>query len=503
VITIDSAPLGLDDLLRIADGAQVELGPDARSRIAAARTIVDAAVRGPDLVYGLNTGLGHLANTRVPDDEIGAYQDAIVLSHVGGFGPALPSRVVRAAMATRLAGIARGGAGATQAVADGFAALLNAHVHPVVPQVGSVGASDLMQMAAIGAVLIGKGQAEYAGRVLDGGEALRRAGIEPVRLGPKDGLAIVSANGVAVGHAAIVVARALDVADLADVVVAASLEAIGGNPSIVEPAIADAKPVHGQREAADHIRALLAGSERCVADARRSVQDALSFRVAPQVHGALRELVRFARQSVEVELGASDDNPLVSIEEARLISNGNFEPILMALAVDGLRPALAHVGQLSDRRLSHLWTADFGLIDPMASSVLRELQESIGGPLWRYAAAARYAELRELAAPATLDIGPLDNGVEDHATNAPGTVRRTEQALEALEDILAVELVMAREAVDPASGALGIGAQTAFGQLGQILAAHAGRASNDAHAAVRDGLRARILPAVRKAVAAS
>jgi histidine ammonia-lyase len=503
VITIDELPLGVDELLRIADGAQVELGSGARARIRAAREIVDTAVHGPDLIYGLNTGLGHQANQRVADDEIAAYQEAIVVSHLGGLGPALPPRVVRAAMATRLCGIARGGAGATEAVADGLVALLNAGVYPIVPQVGSVGASDLMHMASIGAVLIGHGHAEYGGEVVDGAVALRRAGIEPIALGPKDGLAIVSANGVAVGHAAIVVARALDVADLADIVVVASLEAIRGNPSIVDSAIADAKPVPGQREAADHIRALLAGSERCMPGATTSVQDALSFRVAPQVHGAYRELVGFAREAVEVELNANDDNPLVSIADGRMISNGNFEPILMALAFDALRPAIAHVGQLSDRRLSHLWTADFGLIDPMIPSVLRELQETIGGPLWRYAAAARYAELRELAGPATLDIGPLDNGVEDHATNAPGTVRRTEEALAILEDILAVELVMARATVDPSAGSLGVGAKTAFEVVAEILGSAGGRASNEIHATVRDALTTRVLPAVRAALVAS
>src|SRR5439155_11232367 len=250
-VTIDAAPLTIPELLQVADGMPIAIGGAARERIRAGRRIVDEAVHGTELVYGLNTGLGHLANERVSDEVLADYQEGIVRSHVGGLGPPLPARVVRAAMAARVAGFCRGGSGASEPVADGLVALLNAGVHPIVPSVGSVGASDLMHMAAIAEVLIGGGHAELRGDLLGGGEALRRANLEPVRLAPKDGLALVSANGVAVGHGAIVIARALDVADVADIVLVGSLEGIGGNPSIVDPAVADAKPVRGQRESAD------------------------------------------------------------------------------------------------------------------------------------------------------------------------------------------------------------------------------------------------------------
>jgi histidine ammonia-lyase len=500
-VTISDAPLSITDLLRIAAGSRVDLSAAAASQIGASRDVVENALRGTELIYGLNTGLGHLRNERIPDEMLIDYQDAIIASHVGGIGPSLPTEVVRAAMAVRLNGIARGGSGASQAVADMLAALLNAGVHPIVPTVGSVGDSDLMHMAAIGDVALGRGEAEYQGERLSGGEALRRAGLAPVALAPKDGLALISANGVSIGHGALVVARAAEVAEVADIVLASSLEAIGGNPSIVDPAVARAKPVEGQRQAADHVRALLSGSVRCEPGGPASVQDALSFRVGPQVHGAFRELIRLATDAVELELNASDDNPLVSAQDGRMISNGNFAPMLMALAFDALRPAIAHVGQLSDRRLSHLWSAEFGMPETMLPDGLRRLRATMGGPLWRYAAAARYTELRSLAAPATLDVGPLDMGVEDHSTNAPETVRRTDQALDVLEDILAVELAMARVAIDPAAGRIGVGAQTAFGVLQDVLDGFPPtRISNDAHAAIREALRQRVLPAVRAAL---
>ncbi len=486
-VRIGADPVSLDEIVRIADGAGVVLEPAAVDRIRAGRAIVDAAVTGPDLVYGLNTGLGHLRNVRVDVDALRAYQVAIVVGHAGGIGPPLPTGIVRAAMAVRLVGIVRGGSGASVAVAEALAAALNGGVHPIVATTGSVGASDLMHMADIGLVLIGQGRAEFRGEIVPGGEALRRAGLAPVVLEPKDGLALVSANGVAVGRAALVVRRATAAAAAADLVGAVSLEAIGANPSILEPAVAVAKPVAGQADAAAHIRALLSGSERCRADAPRSVQDPLSFRVMPQVHGALRAFVDLAADAVATELAAMDDNPLVAIDEGRMISNGNFEPIVLALSMDALRPALAHVGQLADRRLGHLWTAVWASLETVDAEELERIGRDALGAVVRYAAATRAATLRGLAGPASLDIGPLDQSVEDHATNAPETAARTDEALDALEDILAIELLMAAGIIRRGSlaSSLGRGTGAAFSRIDRLIDDAADRSSAEIVAEVR------------------
>ena len=492
-VTIDIGPTSLDDLVRIAHGSRVELAPDARARIEASRAIVDAAVAGPDLVYGLNTGLGHMRDQRVDVETLGAYQEAIVAGHVGAIGEPLPTDVVRAAMAARVIGISRGGSGASPAVADALVGMLNEGVHPVVGEVGSVGASDLMHMAAIGQVALGAGRAEFRGRTVDGGEALRAAGLTSLKLGPKDGLALISANGVSIGHAALMLERAASLADAADVVFAISLEAIHGNPSIVAGAVAAAKPVAGQIVAANRIRSFLAGSARCTPGGAASVQDPLSFRVAPQVHGALRTFIAFAADAVAIELNAMDDNPLVAIDERQIYSNGNFHPMVLALAVDALRPALAHVGQLSDRRLDHLWKLAFP--ETMTPEVMARLPES--GVLLRYAAAVRAGDLRALARPVTLDIGPLDLGVEDHATNAPTAVARTLEALDALTDVFAVELLSDRWIISQAaSGNLGRGTSAALAALDATLAeVPAGATNGDRHVAVRSALVGSILAA--------
>jgi histidine ammonia-lyase len=459
-VRVAAAPLTIADLLKVANGAHVELAREAVDRIRASREVVDQLVRGEALIYGLNTGLGHMRDQRVPLETLRDYQEGIVRTHAGGIGAPLPVPVVRAAMLVRLAGIARGGAGASLAVAETLTAMLNAGVHPVVPQVGSVGASDLMHMASIAMVAIGLGEAEFEGSTLPGAEAMQRAGIPRLTLEPKDGLAFVSANGVAIGHGALVVDRATRTAEVLDVVAALSLEAIRGNPSIVEPVVAAAKPIAGQVAAAKHLRELISGSRLCQPDGPLSVQDPLSFRVLPQVHGALRELVAFAREAVDGELASMDDNPLVVVAERRIVSNGNFHPMLMALAFDALRPGLAHAGQLSERRVGHLFDALVSQPEVFADGGLGMARQVGGAALVRYAAAARYTELKQLAAPASLDIPALDVGVEDHATNAPLTVRRTDEALDVLDDLLAAELLTAWASLRMASdvgGELGSG----------------------------------------------
>jgi histidine ammonia-lyase len=490
VVRISDQPLPLEALLQVARGARLELTEGAIGNILASRAVVDAALAGPDLVYGLNTGLGHMRNERMPVEVLIRYQDSMIASHAGAIGMPLPSDVVRAAMAARVNGFARGGSGATLAAAEVLVAMLNADIHPVVPETGSVGASDLMHMAAIAEVAVGRGRADVGGEVIDGGEALRRAAIEPLALQPKDGLALISANGISIGRGALVASRAGDLAEVADAVFVLSLEAIGGNPSIVEPAVGAAKGIAGQIAAADGIRRLLRESVRCAPGGQKSVQDPLSFRVVPQVHGAFREFVGFARTAVETELNAADDNPLVSIADGRLISNGNFHPMVLALAFDALRPAIAHVGQLAERRMNHLWDAAFA--DP--ASLLPEGMSRITrlgiGLFTRYAAGTRYSALRGLAEPATLDVGPLDMSIEDHATNAPETVRRTDEALDALEDILTIELLMAWGvlAVVPRE-TLGIGGRSVMSELDAILGGLPdGAQSSEVHAAVRRAL---------------
>lgn len=478
-LTITAAALTVDDVIAVAAGARVELGPDAYRRMAAARAVVDRALEAGDAVYGLTTQVGHDRNVRLTDEQIRGAQMFLVMSHAGGYGPPLSTEIVRAALLVRLNGIARGGSGASRAVADVLAAMLNAGVHPVVPSTSSVGAGDLGQMATIAQVAVGAGRAEQRGEILPAGEALSRAGIEPLRLSGRDGLALISVNGASVGHAALVTDRARRVVTAADLAAALSLEAMAGNPSILATAVGRAKPIDGQIAALAHLQALLDGSDVWEPDAGRSVQDPLSFRVVPQVHGALREQLAAVTRAVEVELNAAADNPLVSVEDETLVSNGNFHPIVLAIACDALRVAIAHVGRLSERRMDHLWTG----IQP---GLRARPSEPRFGLALRYPAAAAVQELRQLAAPATLDVPSLDRGVEDHATGAPLSVRQTDRALGLLEDLLAIEVLLARDmlGVSDAARTLGTGTTALLRTVDRALT-DAEPTPGGAHAALR------------------
>jgi histidine ammonia-lyase len=508
-IAIGDDPLTVADVVAVAHGAAVTLAPAARERIRAGRAVVDAVLASGAAVYGVTTGVGHQKDDRLPDDELIAFQEFLIGSHATGVGDPAPTAVVRAAMFVRLAGLARGAAGASPAVADTLRDMLNAGVHPVVPLGGSVGAGDLGQMATIGAVALGAGNAELRGAVLPGVEALRRAGITPLRLAPKDGLALMSANGLSVGHGALVADRAARLAAAADVATALSLEAFRGNIDPLQPAVAAAKPFRGQAESARRQLAALDGGGLLAPGAARSVQDPLSFRVAAPVNGALREYVGVATRAVETELNAAGDNPLVDADSGRMLHNGNFHPVVLAIGFDALRVALAHVGLLSERRMSHLWNAFFasGPAAPTGGAGPAPAPDAGSGPApagpdgppelfglaLRYPAAALVADLRHLAAPATLDVPPLDQDIEDHATGAPLAVRRADEALDLLAGLLAVELLLAADVVSVAGiRDLGAGTGAAYRLVREAVAGAADRSPASIHRAIRDA----VVPAV-------
>lgn len=286
---------------------------------------------------------------------------------------------------------------------------------------------------------------------------------------------------MSIGHAALVVDRAARVAEAADIAAAVSMEATGANTSVLLPAVGRAKPIPGQVAAADHLRTLLAGSPLLESGGARSVQDALSFRVVPQVHGALREYVEAARSAVAAELNAAADNPLVSVADQALVSNGNFHPMVLAISCDALRIAVAQVGQLSERRMAHLWDAFFRV--PMSGPPPMPAY----GLQLRHPAAALFPELKALAAPATLDAPPVGPGIEDHHTSAPLSVRNTDAALGVLEDLLAIELLLARDVLATTSTrpVLGAGTGRALNAVEQAIVTADPR-PEDVHRALRE-----------------
>ena len=449
-VTLTGDDLSIEDVVRVARrGARVEVSPAALERVRRARDVVDQVLERGDLVYGMNTGVGSLSRYRVPFESLEQFSVRLVTRHTTHQGAEVGAGVVRAMMVTRANGMAKGGVGVRAELIQAFLDALNAGVHPVVRTGGSVGQADLAEMAEIGQVLIGRGEAEYDGRRMPGAVALRAAGLEPIRLKAKEGLALISANGVTMGHGSLVLADVADLLDAFDVTAALSLEAFGGNLSTIHPEAARMRPHPGQARAADRLRELLAGSYLWRPGAARNLQDPLSFRCVPQTHGACYDAHAYSRGTMEVELNSASDNPLVLLDDRSIISVGNFDVVALAVAFDLLRVAVAQVVHLANERIQkHLWSQFSGLPTGLAARDGDEGLRPLG-----YASASLAAEARVLANPVSLDYrGQIAEGIEDHASMAPLGVRKTEELVRIACRMAALELTVATRAVDLRGG---------------------------------------------------
>jgi histidine ammonia-lyase len=315
----------------------VAVSGSALDRVRRAREVVERVLDRGDLVYGMNTGVGSLSRYRIPFENLEQFSAKLVSRHTTHQGAEVGASIVRAMMVTRVNGMAKGGVGVRTELVGAFVDALNAGVHPVVRLGGSVGQADLAEMAEIGQVLIGCGEAEYNGQRMTGAEALHAAGLQPIRLKAKEGLALISANGITMGHGSLVLADVADLLDIYDITAALSFEAFGGNLSTVHPEAARMRPHPGQARAADRLRELLADSYLWRPGAARNLQDPLSFRCVPQTHGACYDAHAYARGTMEVEINSASDNPLVLIEDQSIISVGNFDVVALAVAFDLLR----------------------------------------------------------------------------------------------------------------------------------------------------------------------
>lgn len=473
IITLETGrELTVADVHQVAAcGVRVFAAEDVLEVVRQSRATVEIALAQGRKVYGLNTHVGHLRDRPIHPDDLTDYQYQLLAMHARGIGEPMAEQDVRALMFARIAGISRGGSGAHQDIFATLIQMLNAGIHPVVPQGGSVGASDLNQMAAVGMVLIGRGHAMHRGEVMPGAEALRRAGIPPCPLRPKDGLALISANGMSIGLGALAIVEIQQLSDIADAIGCLSLEAIGGNLEPFREEVAAAKPFAGQLAAAEHMRECLAGSYLEDVTRERSVQDPLSFRVMPQVHGALREYTAVARRVVEVELNSAGDNPMVSIPTRELISNGNFDPIVLGLSFETLRLTLAHVGMLSERRINRLRFHGTPS-GRMAAWRMRFPFRPYQGPSV-HSAASLLAEIKHLANPVTMATTMVNPDAEDHSTLAPQSVTLTRTIVNRLQTLLAIEAVLACDVLgdEAQPPQLGWGSLTICETVGEVATA--------------------------------
>jgi histidine ammonia-lyase len=457
VITLDGRSLTIKDIVEVARrGAEVALSPDAASRMDHSHQVMLEIIARGKPIYGVTTGLADRKGTPIAPEEAEAFQRRIILSHVVGAGPALPPDVVRAIMVARVNMLAAGGSGARSIVAERVIGLLNRRIHPRVPAIGSLGVTDLTHLAHIAQALLGEGIVEMDGRAVPAADALASAGLTPFHPGPKEGLALISANAGSVGRGALVLSDLEQLAATLDAAAALSVEAFRANVSPFGPDVEQAHPDLGQAATAAHLRALLAGSDLDAPGAARSLQDPYSFRCVPQNHGVLRSGIVAARDVVELELNAAADTPLVAVETGRAVSNGNFLALGVAVAFEQLAIALAHATAFSVARLRALLSGRLTglpgtLIDAGAPqtglSILQELGTNV------------QTAMRARANPSSLDFQPIADGVEDHATNAMDAVAKVEDGVADAALILAAELIAAAQAVD-LRGSVRLGAGT-------------------------------------------
>jgi histidine ammonia-lyase len=448
MILLDGDSLTLAQLIAIADdGAEAGIAPSARARVDAARAVVDARAAGDAPVYGINTGFGSFAETRIDRRDLAALQVNLLRSHAAGVAEPLSVRAVRASMALRANVLAKGFSGIRLATLETLVAALNRRVHPLVPSRGSVGASgDLAPLAHMALCLIGEGDVWDGQTRTPARDALRDAGIAAIEPGAKEGLALINGTQVSTAVAALALAGAERLARASDVAAALSVDALQGSMRPFDPRIHAARPFAGQAACADNLARLLAGSAINAAHANCGrVQDAYSMRCVPQVHGAARETLTWVRHIVDTEMNAATDNPMVFADSDEILSGGNFHAAPVAIACDALALALTQLCTISERRAERL-------VNPALSGLPAFLTRhgglQSGLMLAQVTAAALTAEVKTLAHPASIDTIPTSANKEDHVSMSMGAALKAERALQLATHVIAVEVLCACQALD-------------------------------------------------------
>ncbi|UCI09770.1 HAL/PAL/TAL family ammonia-lyase [Mesorhizobium sp. B1-1-8] len=445
-LVLTGAGVSIEDVAAAArEGCKIEVTATVIEKLGQARKVLDDAAAAGQQIYGLNTGLGANLGTAVAGDAA-AFQRQLLEGRSAAVGEALPVQMVRAAMFARLAMLSAGGSGLSPRVFIALVEALNAGVHPVMPSLGSIGAGDLVLMTAIARMLIGEGEAEYQGRRMPSAKALMMARLVPVSLAPKDGLSLINASAVSTGAGALALTDALSALDQQQQAGALTMEGIGANRTILDPRLHLARPAACQQLAARALRDLLARDE---APPPTTLQDPLSIRCMPSIHGALIQAIDHARLAVEIELNAAADNPLVLADDALVLSTGNFHTASLSLAFETLGLAIAQAAAACAARFIQLTgSGRNGLpkyLSPIggASAGFVPLQKTVTAIL---------AGIRHKANPVMLDFLPVSEGVEDHAAQTPLTVAKCADMVALWRRLIAFELMAAAQAADLREG---------------------------------------------------
>lgn len=448
-LILDGNNLTLDNIYNVACHLQkVKLHEAAQKKVSLCREYVEKIIAENRLVYGLTTGFGKFSTIRIKPDQIEQLQENLILSHATAVGPYLSQAETRAIMLLRINVLAQGHSGIRLSTLQALIDLLNAEVHPCIPEKGSVGASgDLAQLSHLALVLLGKGKAEYQGKIVTGQEALEKAGIEPVKLQAKEGLALNNGTQVMTAITALSLMEAEKLAKTADITAAMSIDALLGTRAAFDPLIHKLRPYQGQKDSAANIYKLMENSELNLSHLDcPNVQDAYSIRCSPQVHGAVRETLTYVKNIVEVEINAVTDNPLIFPAEDKVISGGNFHGEPVALAADSLGMAVAELANIAERRMEQM-------LNPALNRGLKPFLATQPGldsgyMIAQLTAASLVSENKILAHPASVDSIPTSANQEDHVSMGTIAAVKARNIINNVSYVLAIELLVACQALD-------------------------------------------------------
>jgi histidine ammonia-lyase len=461
-ILLDGLSLQPEDVETVAKGnVKVGLSDDAKRRIQSSRDCIVSSIKKGTHIYGVNTGFGALSNVIINSDQIEELQENLIRSHCTGIGDPFPEEVIRAMMLLRANFFARGNSGVRLILVQTLLDMLNRGIHPVVPQKGSVGASgDLAPLAHLASVLMGEGMALYGRKLLPGLHALKQGGIAPVRFQAKEGLAMINGTQAMTAVGTLALLKAERLAKIADIVGAATLDALRGTLTAFDTDIQAVRPHPGQMKVAQNFHMLMKDSEITIShrDCPR-IQDAYSLRCIPQVHGAVRDVLDYVRKVLTIEINAATDNPLVFPEKHKVESGGNFHGEPVAFAMDFLGIAMSEIGGISERRIEKLLNPVFSELPPFLTD---KGGLHSGLMMVQVSAAALASENKILASPASVDSIPTSSDKEDHVSMGTTAARKAREIIENVEYILAMEILASSQGLNflkPLKP--GIGIQTA------------------------------------------
>jgi len=449
LIPIDGKSLTLSQFREVVfEGARCSLSSDARGRVDAGRRTVEETVRRGDATYGINTGFGDLATVRIEDKNLALLQERLILSHCAGVGEPLPDTVVRGMLLLRANTLARGYSGARALLIESLLTLLNRGVLPLVPSRGSVGASgDLAPLAHLALPLLGKGEVRIDGDVMPASQGLERAELTPLTLEPKEGLALINGTQAMTSLLALSVLACRRLVGISDLVAAMATDALRGTDAAFDARLHALRPHPGQRDSAANIWQLMQGSG--IRESHRQgdvrVQDPYSVRCAPQVHGAVRDLLADVEKKLVIEMNSVTDNPLIFADEGDVVSGGNFHGEPMALAADVLALGVSELGAISERRIEKLTNAAFSGLPPFLT---QDAGLNSGFMMAQVTAAALASENKTFCHPASVDSIPTSADKEDHVSMGMGAALKLQPVVVNTRRILAIELTAAAQGID-------------------------------------------------------